>query len=275
MKYQAEFSSYRDWLDGQEKSKTTKEKNLRDVEKFRTFCKQPLETVTKQDVQGYKEYLIANKYKPASINSYLISLNNFLKFMNQDSLRAKTLKIQGRTSLNNVLNEQEYAALLETAKNRKNKRLYYLIRTIASGGIRISELSYITTDMLESGKTFVHIKGKTREIIIPQQLCQELRDYCNERRISGVIFQGKKNNTLIDKAYIWRELKALAKEADVPKEKVYAHNFRHFFAKQFMAEYHDIVDLADILGHTSIETTRIYTRTSRREKQERINALNL
>jgi site-specific recombinase XerD len=275
MKYKAEFSSYRDWLDGQEKSKTTKEKNLRDVEKFRTFCKRSLETVTKQDVQGYKEYLIDSKYKPASINSYLISLNNFLKFMNQDSLRAKTLKIQGRSSLNNVLTEQEYAALLETAKNRKNKRLYYLIRTIASGGIRISELSYITTDMLESGKTFVHIKGKTREIIIPQQFCKELRDYCNERRISGLIFHGKKSDTLIDKAYIWREMKTLAKEAGVPEEKVHAHNFRHFFAKQFMAEYHDIVDLADILGHTSIETTRIYTRTSRREKQERINALNL
>ncbi|MDR1047646.1 MAG: site-specific integrase [Treponema sp.] len=275
MKYKAEFSSYKNWLDGQEKSKTTKEKNLRDVEKFRSFCKRNLETVTKQDVQDYKEYLIANKYKPASINSYLISLNNFLKFMNQDSLRVKTLKIQGRTSLNNVLTEQEYAALLETAKKRKNKRLYYLIRTITSSGIRISELSYITTDMLESGKTFVHIKGKTREIIIPQQLCQKLRDYCKEGRINGVIFHGKKSNTLIDKAYIWREMKTLAKEAGVPEEKVHAHNFRHFFAKQFMAEYHDIVDLADILGHTSIETTRIYTRTSRREKQERINTLNL
>jgi site-specific recombinase XerD len=275
MKYKMEFSSYRNWLDRQEKSKTTKEKNLRDVEKFRAFCKRNLETITKQDVQDYREYLVSNKYKPASINSYLISLNNFLKFRNQDSLRVKTLKIQGRTSLNNVLTEQEYAALLETAKNRKNKRLYYLIRTITSGGIRISELWYITTDMLESGKTFVHIKGKTREIIIPQQLCQELRGYCKERRISGVIFHGKKNNALIDKAYIWREMKTLAKEAGVPEEKVYAHNFRHFFAKQFMAEYHDIVDLADILGHTSIETTRIYTRTSRQEKQERINALNL
>jgi site-specific recombinase XerD len=275
MKYAAEFSSYRKWLDGQERSKPTKAKNLRDVEKFRAFCGQNLETITKQNVQDYKAYLIAHKYKPASINSYLISLNNFLKFMNRDSLRAKTLKIQGRASLDNVLTEQEYAALLETAKNRKNKRLYYLIRTITSVGIRIGELRYITADMLESGKTFVHIKGKTREIIISRQLCQELLEYCKERRISGVIFHGKNNDALIDKAYIWREMKALAKKSGVPEEKVYAHNFRHFFAKQFMAEYHDIVDLADILGHTSIETTRIYTRTSRQEKQERINALNL
>ncbi|MDR0584335.1 MAG: site-specific integrase [Treponema sp.] len=275
MKYEAEFSSYKNWLDGQEKSKHTKEKNMRDVEKFRKFCKKNLETVTKQDVQSYKEYLIVNKYKPSSINSYIISLNNFLKFMNKDSVRVKTLKIQGRASLNNVLTEQEYAALLTTAKNRKNKRLYYLIRTITSSGIRIGELQYITSDMLENGKAFVHIKGKMREIIISRQLCQELLEYCEEQGISGVIFHGKKNNTLIDKAYIWREMKTLAKEAGVPEEKVHAHNFRHFFAKQFMAEYHDIVDLADILGHTSIETTRIYTRTSRQEKQERINALNL
>jgi site-specific recombinase XerD len=129
--------------------------------------------------------------------------------------------------------------------------------------------------MLETGKTYVYGKTKMREIIIPRSLCMELREYCGEHDITGIIFHGKQADALIDKACIWRELKQLAREAGVPEEKVYAHNFRHFFAKQFLSEYHDIVDLADILGHNSIETTRIYTRTSRQEKQARIDALNL
>jgi site-specific recombinase XerD len=129
--------------------------------------------------------------------------------------------------------------------------------------------------MLETGKTYVYGKTKMREIIIPRSLCLELREYCGERHITGMVFHGKKTDALIDKARIWRELKQLAEAAGVPGEKVHAHNFRHFFAKQFLSECHDIVDLSDILGHNSIETTRIYTRTSGQEKQARIDALNL
>jgi site-specific recombinase XerD len=221
-----------------------------------------------------KDHLI-DHYKPASVNSYLISVNNFLKFARQDSLRVKTIKISRRNSLDNVLTEEDYAALLECAKNRKNKRLYYLIRTLTSSGIRVSELKYITSDMLATGKTYGYGKNKMREIIIPRSLCLELQKYCEEQHIAGIIFHGKQANALIDKARIWREMKQLAETADVPGERVHAHNFRHFFAKRFLSEYHDIVDLADILGHNSIETTRIYTRTSRQEKQARIDALNL
>jgi site-specific recombinase XerD len=274
MPYREEFSSYREWLSGQEKSPITIEKNIRDIVKFRVFCGKCLELITKQDVLDYKDYLMG-KYMPASVNSYIIAVNNFLKFSQRDSLRVKTVKIQCRNSLNNVLSEEEYAALLKYAKNLKNKRLYYIIRTLTSSGIRVGELQYITTGMLETGKNYVYGKTKMREIIIPRSLCLELQEYCRERHIMGIIFHGKQADMLIDKACIWRELKQLAKAAGVPEEKVHAHNFRHFFAKQFMSEYHDIVDLADILGHNSVETTRIYTRTSRQEKQARIDALNL
>jgi integrase len=269
-----ELLRYKKWLDEYEKSKTTKEKNLRDVEKFLRFYKKSLSLLTRQDTIDYKEYLIS-RYKPASVNSYLISLNNFLSFLHQDALRVKTVKIQRRNSLNNVLTESEYAALLETAKNRSDLRLYYLIRALASSGIRVSELQYITTGMLQSGKTTVYCKTKMREVNIPKDLCRELEKYCQERHINGIIFHGRRPDMLIDKARIWRELKQLAREADVPVEKVHCHNFRHFFAKMFLARFHDIVDLADVLGHNSIETTRIYTRTSEQEKQARIDTLNL
>jgi site-specific recombinase XerD len=274
MPFEEELGPYREWLQGHGKSQNTIRKNLRDMVKFRTFCRHCLKTIVKQDILDYKDHLIG-RYKPASVNSYLISVNSFLKFKQWDHLRVKTVRIQRRNSLDNVLTEGEYSALLESAKHRKNKRLYYLIRTLAASGIRIDELRYITADMLETGKTYVYGKTKMREIIIPRSLCLELRDYCGEHGITGVIFHGKRADMLIDKARIWRELKKLAREAGVPEEKVHAHNFRHFFAKQFLSEYHDIVDLADILGHNSIETTRIYTRTSRQEKQARIDALNL
>jgi site-specific recombinase XerD len=274
MPFQEEFTAYREWLNQQEKSKITIEKNIRDIVKFRMFRKNSLTEITKQDVLDYKEHLIST-YKPASVNSYIISLNKFLKFTNQDSLRVKTVRIQRRNSLDNVLTEEDYAALLECAKNRKNKRLYYLIRTLTSSGIRVGELQYITAGMLETGKIYAYTKNKMREIIIPRSLCLELREYCEERNITGIIFHGKQADTLIDKARIWRELKQLAKAAGVSVEKVHAHNFRHFFAKQFLSKYNDIVDLADILGHSSIETTRIYTRTSSNEKRTRIDSLNL
>jgi site-specific recombinase XerD len=274
MLYEKELVSYKEWLNGYEKSPLTIKKNIRDIVKFRIFCGKCLTMITKQDILDYKDHLIA-KYKPATVNSYLISVNTFLKFRKRDNLRVKTVRIQRRNSLDNVLTETEYAALLESAKNRKNKRLYYLIRTLTSSGVRVGELQYVTADMLETGKKYVYGKTKMREIIIPRNLCLELREYCKEQHITGIIFHGRQADALIDKARIWRELKQLAKAAGVPEEKVHAHNFRHFFAKQFLSEYHDIVDLADILGHNSIETTRIYTRTSRQEKQDRIDALNL
>jgi site-specific recombinase XerD len=269
-----ELISYKDWLDSQEKSKITVAKYLRDVDNFQRFFNRSLSSLTKQDIIAYKDHLVS-RYKPISVNSYLISLNRFFSFLDQEGLRVKTLKIQHKTSLNNVLTEDDYNALINTARKTNKLRIYYIIRVLASSGIRIGELQYITVDMLKTGKTQVCGKNKTREIIIPNNLCMELQQYCKDRNIQQVIFHGEKPDTLIDKAAIWRELKQLAKSAGVPLEKVHAHNFRHFFAKTFLAHYHDIVDLADILGHHSIETTRIYTRTSGNEKQTRINALNL
>jgi site-specific recombinase XerD len=266
---------FRTNLEMREKSDLTVKKYVRDVKKFIKYAEERrLRTITKKEVLDYKEALVV-RYKLATVNSLLISLDIYFSFLHEDSLRVKTLKIQRKSSLDSVLTPDEYKILLQTARKLGFTRLYYIIRTLASSGIRINELNYITTDMLAKGKTSIRSKTKFREIILPASLCSELRTYCNEQKIKGIIFCGKTPNKLLDKSYIWRQLKELSIQSGVPKEKVYPHNFRHFFAKQYLNKYNDIVELSDILGHTSIETTRIYTRSSGAEKQARINALNL
>lgn len=269
-----ELVPYREWLIAQEKSPVTIKKYIRDVDAFLGTLGEGGTLTTKTEVLAYKDKLVT-KYKPASVNSFLISLDNYFTFLNKSFLRVKTLKIQRKTSLNNVLLESEYSSLITTALEQKKMRLYYLIRVLASSGIRIGELQYITVGMLKTGKTEVTGKEKIREIILPKNLCESLAGYCREQGIEKVIFHGKNADIMLDKARIWREFKKLALDAGVPAEKVHAHNFRHYFARSFLSHYNDIVDLADILGHNSIETTRIYTRTSRQEKQDRIDAMNL
>ena len=156
-----ELIPYKDWLNMQKKSKTTKEKYLRDVEKFRAFFNKQLSIITRQDVFRYKDYLIS-KYKPGSVNSYLISLNNYFAFIGRKELRVKTLKIPRKTSLNNILTENEYHELLAAARKTKTLRLYYILRVLASSGIRIGELQFITVEMLKTGKCHVYAKTKKR-----------------------------------------------------------------------------------------------------------------
>jgi site-specific recombinase XerD len=258
-----------------EKSLSTVSKYCRDIKKFIQFLriKRP-EGCARQDIFDYKDYLIG-QYKMTTVNSYIISLNLYLSFLGADGLRAKTLAIQRKTSLNSVLTEDEYTALLKTAKEMGKERLYLLIRTLASSGMRISELCNITPAMLKTGGTFIRSKNKVRELILPNYICQELLAYCEKEKIENLVFHGRNPDKLIDKALIWRQLKALARLSGVPEHKVFPHNFRHFFAKKFLSTYNDIMDLADILGHSSIETTRIYTRTSGQEKRDRINRLEL
>jgi site-specific recombinase XerD len=258
-----------------EKTLSTVTKYRRDIKKFAAFLEQNHRAeFTKRDVFNYKDSLIA-KYKMTTVNSYIISLNLYLSFLGLQDLRVKTISIQRKASLNSVLNEDEYESLVSTAKERGNERLYLIIRTLASSGMRVSELENITPEMLKKGSTFIRSKNKVRELILPEYICKELLDYCKREKIENLVFHGRNPDRLIDKAVIWRELKDLARWSRVPDYKVFAHNFRHYFAKKFLSAYNDIMDLADILGHSSIETTRIYTRTSGQEKRNRINNLKL
>ena len=182
-------------------------------------------------------------------------------FMNWYDLRVKTLKIQRRifADKEKELTKAEYERLLTAAKNKKNERLYYLMQTIGSTGVRISELKYVTCEAVNTGQAIINCKGKIRQVFLPKQLCKMLKSYIKQQHIkSGSVFITK-NGKPLDRSTVWKMLKGLCESANVARSKVFPHNFRHLFAKTFYSLQKDIVRLADILGHSSIETTRIYT----------------
>jgi len=269
-----DIESFRIFLYEEEKSKNTLEKYIRDLTVFRDWlC--GLE-VSKQSVLTYKR-AIMETYAPASVNSMLSALNAFFTFMEWFDCKVKTLRIQRQAFANREreLTKKEYERLLCAAKNRSDKKLYYLLQTICSTGIRISELRWITCESVKTGRALIQCKGKVRQILLPKQLCKMLKEYIRTSRIrTGPVFVSKQGNPL-DRSYIWRCLKSLCKEASVSPRKVFPHNFRHLFARTYYNIQKDIVRLADILGHSSVNTTRIYTAESGDRYQHQIQRLGL
>ena len=249
------FSTY---LYEEEKSDNTIEKYMRDIRFFREWLGE--KPIDKSAVLEYKKEL-CERYAPASVNSMLSSVNALLDFLGWHDIKVKTLKIQRRifADRDRELTKAEYERLLDAAKKKNNERLYYLMQTIGSTGIRISELCYITCEAVKSGCAVIRCKGKLRQVLLPKQLCKMLKEYIRSHGIkSGAIFITRTGKPL-DRSTVWRMLKDLCKSANVSKDKVFPHNFRHLFARTFYSLQKDIVRLADILGHTSINTTRIYT----------------
>ena len=207
----------------------------------------------------------------------LSSINAFFIFMGWYDLKVKTLKIQRRifADKSKELSKTEYERLLAAAKNKNNERLYYLMQTIASTGLRVSEIKYVTCEAVRQGQAVINCKGKIRQIFLPKKLCQMLKEYIKSRNIkSGAVFVSK-NSRPLDRSNIWKMLKDLCKSAGVSKDKVFPHNFRHLFARTFYSLQKDIVRLADILGHSNIETTRIYTMESGTEHIKQLQKLGL
>lgn len=258
----------------EEKSATTLEKYLRDVRTFAEWLDG--RTVEKQAVLEYKQELIL-KYAPQSVNSMISSLNSFFVFMNWTESRVKTIKIQKQifAGKDRELTKHEYQKLLKAAQSKRNKRLYYLMQTICSTGIRISELKYITCDAVRCGQTTINCKGKMRIVFLPKQLCKMLRGYISEQKIkTGAIFISR-NGKPLDRSNIWSDMKKLCESAGVSKKKVFPHNLRHLFAKTYYSLEKDIVRLADILGHSSVNTTRIYTMETGEVHRRQIQKLGL
>lgn len=252
------IEKFRKYLIDEEKSAATLEKYIRDITAFRVWLGS--RQLCKAKVMEYKEYLIGS-YAPASVNSILSSLNSFFDYNNEYGLKVKTLKIQKQIFAKDEkeLTKAEYGRLLTAAKAEGNQKLYLLMQTICATGIRVSELKYITFEALKSGRANVNMKGKLRVIIIPKDLCKMLKKYADEQRItSGSIFITKTGRPL-DRTNIWKLMKSLCESAGVDKTKVFPHNLRHLFARTFYSIEKDIVRLADILGHSSVNTTRIYT----------------
>lgn len=251
-----------------EKSRKTIYKYKIDIMKFIRFINHD-HSISKLDVLDYKEQLLSNKnYKPRSINSFIVALNKFLYFCKLDDLTIKKLKLQTSASLDDVINDSDYARMCRYAKKMDLYECYLTIKIISQTGIRIGELKYFTIENLSSFYILVRNKGKNREIIIPQELARELRKYAKDNNItSGPLIKATPRQ-------LWGQMKKVAAAARVSKKKVHAHSFRHYFAKKFMEQYNNVLDLADILGHNSLETTRIYTRTTSAEKRKRIEAMH-
>jgi len=266
--------NFKEYLIEEEKSENTIDKYIRDI----TFFAEWLcgGEVTKILALEYKKELL-NKYAPASVNSVISSLNSFFSFMNWYDIRIKVLKIQRKifSDKDREMTKTEYERLLTAAKNKNNKRLYYLIQTIASTGVRVSELRYITTSAVHSGQAVINCKGKIRIVILPKELCRMLKEYIRVNNIKkGSVFVSR-NGEPLDRSHIWKMLKALCEIAGVSKEKVFPHNFRHLFARTYYNLQKDIVRLADILGHSSVNTTRIYTIESGEIHRRQIQKLGL
>ncbi|MCM1025378.1 MAG: tyrosine-type recombinase/integrase [Roseburia sp.] len=214
----------------------------------------------KESAAGWKAHLVSAGLAPTTINAMLSSLNSLLGFLGWEDCRVKFLKIQRRTfrDQEKELSRAEYGRLLETARNTGRERLALLLETICATGIRVSEVPYITVEALKQRRTDISLKGKVRTILLPGKLCKKLLDYARKRGIrSGEIFITR-NGRGVSRRQIWREMKSLCEKASVSPTKVFPHNLRHLFARSFYRVCRDIVKLADVLGHSSIETTRIY-----------------
>lgn len=252
------ISDYKNYLINEEKSSVTIEKYVRDILAFYDWIQD--KELTKIAVLEYKATLIEN-YAPASVNSILSSLNSFFDYNEWYDLKVKNLKVQRQMFCKSEteLSKAEYERLLRAAKDKRNERLYLVMQTICSTGIRVSEIKYITKEAVMNGQAQVKLKGKIRTVFIPKELCKILKKYIAEQKIeSGPVFVTRTGKPL-DRHSIWKSMKELYEMANVSKEKVFPHNLRHLFARTYYSIQKDIVRLADILGHSSVNTTRVYT----------------
>ena len=268
------INDFREYLINEEKSVATIEKYIRDICAFHNWlCGR---VVDKQTVLEYKAYLVEN-YKPASVNSVLSSLNSFFTRSEWYDCKVKALRIQKQifSSKDKELTKAEYEKLLDAAKSKNNERLYLLMQTICSTGIRVSELRFVTVAAVNTGVANINCKGKLRQVFLPKALCKVLTRYVREQKItSGSVFVSRTGKPL-DRSNIWSDMKKLCESAGVSKDKVFPHNLRHLFARTYYSLQKDIVRLADILGHSSVNTTRIYTMETGEVHKRHIERLGL
>lgn len=267
------IAAYKEYLISEERSPVTVEKYIRDVAAFAEYAQ--MTEITKYTVLAYKKQIMQN-YAASSVNSMLSSINNLFEFLSWHDLKVKTLKIQRQIfcSEEKELTKAEYARLCKAAEMR-NERLKLILQTICGTGIRVSELQYITVEAAKQGEAVVNCKAKTRIIFIIKELRKKLLRYASEQNIkTGMIFITKAGNP-INRTNIWREMKSLCKAANVNPQKVFPHNLRHLFARVFYGIEKDIAKLADILGHSSINTTRIYIVSTGTEHRRRMENMHL
>lgn len=258
----------------QERAKKTIERYQHQLRAFAQWTEG--RTVTKELTVRYKQWLM-ERYSPASVNVTLAALNGFFKFMGWQECRVRPVRVQRRhyAEPSRELSREEYYRLLKIARQKGNMRLFHLLETICSTGIRVSELRFITVQAVKRGRADICNKGKYRTILLPRKLCEKLQEYCRERGIwQGSVFVTRSGRP-IDRTNVWAMMKALCTQAHVDAKKVFPHNLRNLFARCFYQKQRDLEHLATLLGHSSINTTRIYTRTSGEEHLRQIERLEL
>lgn len=265
---------YENHLICEEKSVATQKQYKREILRFWRYLSE--KKITKELVIQYKENLV-NAYQPVSVNTKLAAVNSFLQFAGYGDCRVKQLKIQRKPycSSERELTKAEYLRLLSAAKMQKDEKMWLILQTICGMGIRISELSFITVEAVQKGEATVNLKGKNRVILLGKKLRRSLKKYIVRQGLcSGPIFITRTGKPM-DRSNIWKMMKSLCSEAGVNTCKVFPHNLRHLFARTFYRKNKDIVKLADILGHSNINTTRIYIISTGQEHCRCMDAMGL
>lgn len=267
--------AFEKYLRREEKSENTVKKYLRDVRAFAAYLNGA--EVTKETVITFKSKLLGESYSVRSINSMLASLNGLFSFLGWEDCRVKSVKLQRQIYCpeEKELTKAEYIRLVHTAKQKGNERLNLILQTICGTGIRVSELQYITVEAVKNGEAIVALKGKTRSVFLVKELRKKLIRYAAKQNIqSGAVFITRTGKPM-NRTNIWREMKGLCRQAGVNPKKVFPHNLRHLFARTFYGIEKDIAKLADILGHSSINTTRIYIISTGSEHRRRMEHMRL
>ena len=274
---QEKIMGYECYLQENEKSAGTIIKYLHDVRALLSWLEEKGKGTSKENVLLWRTYLQEQSLTPRTINAKLSAVNSFFRYIGWEDRRVRFLKVQRRLFRNSAkdLKREEYERLLKTASEQGRERLYLLMETICATGIRVSELRFITLEAVQIGQVEITSKGKVRTIILPGKLCRKLKKYARTQEIkSGVIFRTRTGQP-ISRRQVWSEMKCLCKAAGLDASKVFPHNLRHLFATLFYKVCRDIVKLADVLGHSSIETTRIYLISTGAEHRKLIERLRL
>ncbi len=263
---------YVTYLRREERSRTTIEQYRKNILGFLTWAGD--KELTKVVLISYKEKL-QKECKAVSVNAKLAALNGFFSFCGKSELKVKRLKIQRSAYSSRELSKAEYLRLLRSADRQQNEKLSLILQTICATGIRVSELGFVTVEAVRAGEATIRLKGKNRTVFLPEKLCRVLKRYVKNNHItSGGVFVTRTGKPL-DRSNIWKMMKSLCQDAGVEPQKVFPHNLRHLFARCFYSVDKDLAKPADILGHSSINTTRIYIISSGWEHRQRMNALGL
>ena len=265
---QEHLERYREFLHTEERQKGTIEKYLRDVRNFAAYLNG--REATRELAAQWRGQLLEQNYAPVTINSMLAAVNGFFRFMQWEDCRVRFLRIQRKLFREQTreLTRQEYDRLIAAAGSLGRERLSLLMETMVASGVRVSEVRSITIEAVRQGRVQISLKGKIRTILLPEKLCRKLQKYAKKQKITaGAIFVTRSGRSL-SRGQIWAEMKELCKKAGIDERKVFPHNLRHLFAVCVYRACRDVAKLADLLGHSSLETTRIYLATSWTEHRQ-------